>query len=220
MPETTSGIAELISHLKRDGVEAGEAEKARILKSARDEADAILADAKRRASQILDEARAEADKQRAQLTSELRMAARDFMLSFQERLRRQVTLPLVEERLRGALGDPEFLKAALKELLARFAEQGASGMEVVVDAELRQKLDAAFLKELEAAMKGGRVSISDEQGLVGFRLVPQGETFAWDFSLEAMARELAQLVDPALKRCFTLEGEKVATSSNGVHASA
>ena len=219
MPETTSGIAELIAHLKQDGIDAGEAERARILKAARDEAEAILAQAHKRASQIVDDARAAADRQRAQLTSELKMAARDFMLSFQERLRRQVALPLVEARLQSALSDPDFLKGCLRELCARYAEQGVRGLDVVVGAELKGNLEGAFLKELEAAMKGGKVALVGEDGLVGFRLVPEGETFVWDFSLDAMARELAQLVDPALRSCFDLGGGAPSSTARA-HASA
>lgn len=204
MSDTTTGIADLIERLKKDGVEAGEAEKNRILKAARKEADALVAEAKQRAERIVEEARREAEKQREQIRAELTMAARDFVFSFQRRLKTQVIIPLVEESLRSVLSDLDFLKACLKDICVRFAEEGGKSVEVIVSPETRDTLAAFFTGELEKAIAGGKVTVSDEAGLVGFRLVRDGQSYAWDFSLEAVTRELADLVDPKLRSYFLL----------------
>ncbi len=219
MAQTTSGIAELIGRLRKDGVDAGEAEKSRILDEAQQQADAIVAAAKQTAEDLLGGAKQERERLKQQLDAELAMAARDFVLRFSERVRAQVVRPVVNESVRGALSDPGFLQSALKELVVRYAEGGT--VEVAVAPELRQQLEGFFTQELARSLAGGKAQLVDEQGLVGFRIIKQGESFAWDFSEDAVAKELVRLVDPTLKTYFALEGgPKKRSNGEAQHAKA
>jgi V/A-type H+/Na+-transporting ATPase subunit E len=219
MAQTTSGIAELIGRLRKDGVDAGEAEKGRILTAAQQQADAIIAAAKQTAEDLLGGAKQERERLKQQLDAELAMAARDFVMRFSERIRAQVVRPVVHESVRGALSDPGFLQGALKELVVRYAEGGA--VEVAIAPELREQLEGFFTGELARSLAGGKAQLVDEQGLVGFRIVKQGESFAWDFSEDAVAKELVRLVDPALKTYFALEaGAKKRSNGEAQHAKA
>lgn len=218
MSQTTSGIAELIGRLKKDGVDAGESEKRRLLSDAEQKAAAIVADAKGKADQLLANAKVERDRLKAQLDAELTMAARDFVLRFSDRIKGQVVQPVVDDAVQGALSDSGFLKSTLKELVLRYAATGAD-VELTVSPETRKQLEGFFTSELKGALGGREVSLVDENGLVGFRLVKKGDSFAWDFSKEAVARELVQLVDPALRGYFTLDdaSKGKAPSKNGQH---
>jgi V/A-type H+-transporting ATPase subunit E len=214
MAETTSGIAELIARIKKDGVVAGEEEKARIIQNAEEQADKILADAKKEAGNIVDGAKKERQALKEQLTAELKMAARDFVFDFQQRIKNQAIRPTVEKSVASVLKDPEFLKNALTQICADYAKDGGDRIEIMVDGELSKKLEAFFTGELHKALSRG-VSISDADGLVGFRLVRGDENFVWEFSLDAVTRAMTQLVEPGLRSFFDFETDGAKHSGAG-----
>lgn len=196
MTEMTSGIGDLLQRLRKDGVEAGETEKRRILQDAEDQAKAVVAEAQARAKEIVAAAEGEVEAKRKQLDAELSMAARDFALRFAERIRKQAVTPLVNDRVGGALSDANVLKEALTALL----RDKTGGAKVAVSPETRSKLEGYFQNELARMLEGGKLEIVSEEGLTGFRLQRDGETFTWDVTGEAVAQELAALVDPALRK--------------------
>lgn len=219
MSQSTSGVAELIGRLKKDGVDAGEAEKRRVIEEAEQKAADIVADATAKAEQLLQSARQERERLKSQLDAELTMAARDFVLRFEARIKAQVIHPVVADPVKGVLEDAGFLKSTLRELCVRYAEGGAD-IELALSPETRKQLEGFFTGELKSALAGRDLTLVDESGLIGFRISKKGESFAWDFSKEAVAQELTQLVDPALRRYFALDdGEKgkSALNRNGQH---
>ncbi len=186
MKQAASGISDLIARIKADGIQAGEEERKERVEAASREAAKIVADARAEADRIVAAANAEADRRRHQLDAELRMAARDFVLRLQERLSAQVLRPAVAEAARGAL-----------------AGERAGGARLTLDAARRPALEAAILAGVAARVGDGGLEITDEAGLGGFRLTRDGENFVWDASADAVARELASLVEPSLRSALT-----------------
>lgn len=204
MTEMTSGIGDLLERLRKDGVEAGETEKQRILREAEAQAATLVATAKQRAQEIVAAAEAEARAKRKQLDSELSLAARDFALRFAERVTKQVIQPLVRNRVDEALGSPDTLKEALVTLL----REKAAGAKVTVSPETQSRLEAFFERELRQKLEGGQLEIVSENGLSGFRLQRRGESFIWDVTGEAVASELAALVEPTLRKHLELSSSQ------------
>ncbi len=198
MTEMTSGIGDLLQRLRQDGVEAGEAEKQRLLRDAEEQAAALLADAKAKAKEIVAAADAEAVAKRKQLDAELGMAARDFALRFAERVKSQAIEPLVRAQVDAGLDDPNLLK----EVLSGLIREKAGDASVAVSPEMQQKLSAYFERELARQLVDGQLEIKLETGLTGFRLQRKGESFSWDVTGEAVADELSQLVEPSLRKYF------------------
>lgn len=175
--ERSSGVQELIDRLRAQGVEEGQ-----------QQAEAIVAEARRRAAELLDQAKAEAEKtverargeaKQLQAAGEeaLRLAGRDAVLAlkaaltdrFRSQLRRLVT---------KALADEAFLEKLILSIAGRTVPQGA-GQELeillpeqVVSVEsLRQDPEGArqsSLGKFVAALAGDMVrqgisfSVSDE----------------------------------------------------------
>lgn len=202
MSEATSGIASLISRIKQDGVQAGEAERQARVEAARAEAAEIIANAQKQAVAIAAAAEAEATKRRAQLDAELRMAARDFVFRFQERLSQQVITPQADAAAAATVADGAGVVALVLQVLG----ESTSG-KVTIDPALRAKLVSALGAKISAAAGADGIEIVDEAGLGGFRLTRKGEHFVWDVSREAIARELARLVEPSLRGALSLSAE-------------
>ncbi len=196
MTEMTSGIGDLLQRLRKDGVEAGEKEKRRIRKSAEDEANALVAEAEARAAEIVGAARREAESKRKQLDAELGMAARDFVFRFAERVKKQIIQPLIAEKAAEALNNPD----VLKEVLSALVRERAGGARVTMSPETRDLLQSYFRHELARQLQGGELELISEDGLTGFRLEREGDSFAWDVTGESVARELSALVEPSLRQ--------------------
>lgn len=195
MKEAASGIANLIAKIKADGIEAGESERQTRLEEAEQEAQKILRQARAEAEKIVSQARAEAERKRQQLDSELRMAARDFVLRMKERLSEQVIGPSTAELAQRALADDQ----AVAQVIVDMLRGRADGARLTLDSERRQSLEAAILAKIGDQAQAGGIEITSEAGLGGFRLLREGEHFSWDASQSAVARELRSLVEPGLR---------------------
>lgn len=199
MNETASGLANLIARIKADGVEAGETERQARVEAASREAERLLAKARAEADKIVAAANAEAERRRHQLDAELRMAARDFLFRLQERLSAQVIAPATRALAERALADD----AAVAALIVTLLGDRVQGSQLTTDSAQRAALEAAVMRQISASAGDAGITITDESGLGGFRLVRAGEHFAWDVSQDAVARELARLVEPSLRRALS-----------------
>jgi len=196
MTEASSGVASLIARIKQDGIQAAETERTARLGAARQEADDIIAAARRQAEAIVAEAHDAAARRRTQLDAELRMAARDFLFAFQERLSAQVIRPTADAAAAAALSDP----SALASLVLAVVQGAFAGSTVGVEPQLRE----AFAAAIAAKASAQGLEIVDDAGVGGFKLRVAGEHFVWDVSREAVARELARLVEPSLRDALRL----------------
>jgi V/A-type H+-transporting ATPase subunit E len=208
MPELTSGINKLIDRIKSEGVQAGEAEQNRLVTAAHQEAERILADARKEAEKLRAEAEREATQLRQRTEADLRLAVRDFVAAFQERIRAHLIKPVISERAAKTLEDPEFLTHTLEGICKAYVQSGGDGgIEATVSPETAEALGAYFSRATSEKLAGvSELKLTAQKGLTGFRLKREAEGFTWDFTLDAIVSELAELVDPALKPYFELSG--------------
>lgn len=202
MAEVYGGVGDLIARLKKDGVDAGETERSRILGDAQKEAERIVADAQTAATKIVDGARTERERLKRQLETELRLAARDFIAAFHQRLSAQVIRPAVNETVTSALAEDTRVFFLLQEVLVAYIGGDGRAVELVVDAKKKEALVASFTGELARRAREGTLRVVGEDGLSGFRLSRTGEGYVWDMSADALSSELARLIDPALRGLF------------------
>lgn len=195
MKEPASGISNLIARIKADGVEAGERERQARLDAAAREAEQMIAQARAEAERIVTAAKEESERRKRQLDAELRMAARDFVLGLHERLSTQVIAPATADVVQAALADDQ----AIAELVVAVLGERVQGAQLTLDADRRTALEAAILRRIDDRAAAGAIEITGEAGLGGFRLTREGDAFAWDMSHDAIARELARLVEPSLR---------------------
>jgi len=198
--ELTSGINQLIERIKGEGVAKAESERARMLEEAESKAASIIANARTEADALLREAKADAARIKQQAHSELRLAIRDFIADFAQRMRKQVIEPAATEKVRETVQRPEFLAETLKQIMTDYAAGKGARIEAVVSPEVEEQLGAYFVETL-----GEKLVLKAERGLAGFRLRREDEGFSWDFTLEAIVSELMRLVEPTLRPFFSLD---------------
>jgi V/A-type H+-transporting ATPase subunit E len=84
--EVSSGVRELITRLRDDGVKAGREKAAQVLQEAQEEAARIVADAEAEADGILSRAKVQIERDQEACMGSLRMAIRDTELKMEAEL--------------------------------------------------------------------------------------------------------------------------------------
>lgn len=87
----SSGVENLINHLRQDGVERGEAEATRIIADAHKKAEKELADARKKADAYFEKKEAEIEALRSAAEEDIRSIYRDSLLKMKEYLSEQFT---------------------------------------------------------------------------------------------------------------------------------
>jgi vacuolar-type H+-ATPase subunit H len=201
----TQTIEAFVSTLQAEGVEAGQRAAEKIRAEAEQRAHELIDQAKQRAKQIVDEARVEADRIRARIETELRLAARDTLARLQEALSsalRAVLFPAVRE----TLADSEFLAGLVRDVVLRYAEGDAAGQGPItvhlseqVPEEHRRRLTAWIL---EAFSQRGRtttaVDLRATLADAGFEYTIRDGTV--EVTADSLVDALAEIVAPDVRK--------------------
>ncbi|NBC83766.1 MAG: hypothetical protein GVY19_10335 [Bacteroidetes bacterium] len=130
-------LENIISKLKNQGVEAGETEKQRIINSANEKAEKIIADAETKRQELLDQAKKEADQMELNAKAAINQASRDVI---------EATKIAILEKLKETFrthSDNLFTQEQyLKELLKVVADMLPGEKSVEVSKSLADKMQA------------------------------------------------------------------------------
>ena len=173
-PEQSSGVQELISRIRDDGVHAGENKAEEIIAEARREAARILAQAQSEADEIQSNSSAEIASNKSAALDALKLAARDTSLqleaavlaSFEAHVKRLVA-PVVY--------DGSFIRALLMVLAGQAAEEYPPDqeLEILVSDMLAGKEDENA--ELDKTIRDSVLGISGNMLREGVEIIPSSQ---------------------------------------------
>lgn len=154
----SSGVEELISRLRNDGVMAGQAEAEKIIHDAKMQAEAIVHKAEQQAKQLLAQATTEANELQHTAHDALQLAARDAMLKLRDTL-----LGSFSEEVGRVVGtqmaDREFMAKLILALASRVRDKtGLDACEQVLLQIPEKTLGSNFLKQNPEELKEGTLS--------------------------------------------------------------
>ncbi len=182
MAETTkvaSGVQELISRLRDEGVQAGREKSDQVLREAQEEAARLVAQAKAEAEEILSKARSQIETERAAAIESLRVAIRDTELKLEAELKADFAAH-VKRLVSVELRDVKFLRQiilAIAGLAAGDKAHEEQPVEVLVPQNLFQT-DEKGVQLTEEAQDNVRrlvLGISGEMLEEGVDLKPSGD---------------------------------------------
>lgn len=198
---TAIGVEDLIDRLKTDGVSKGKQEADALIADAKRQALAIRDAAQAEAEQIIAAAQAEAERHQQAGQQALQLAGRDALLKLRESFQMQF-----ETRLRKLVGksldDPQLLRELILEVAGKARPQADAAAEVLLpaDAEGSDPL-TAYVAGLTAEMLREGVTFGvgeDVEAGVRVRLVEQDVEI--DLSDEALAAFLARFLVPRFRQ--------------------
>jgi V/A-type H+-transporting ATPase subunit E len=160
-----SGVAELITRLRDEGVSAGRDEAKRLIKEAQERANTIVAEAKAKSDAILTEARADIEAERTASHEAIKVAIRDTGLELEADLKAGFAAH-VKRLVSMEMQDREFLR----QLVLLVASQAIKGN---VEGK---KIDVIIPPEwFEVDEKGARLTEKGKQRAKHFVLGLSGE---------------------------------------------
>ena len=172
-------IQDLVSSIKKDGIDSANQQAAAILADARKQADAIIAEAKSQADKLRDDAKAEIDvfKTSAQLSAQ--QAKRDAVLAFRQEIQKEF-----EKILAADVG-----KALDQQTLARLIQAAVQGEDVTGYAVVGQVTDG-IRQQLAQELKNGLEIRPSKKVGAGFRLAAKDGSGYFDCSDQEIAEML------------------------------
>ena len=175
-------IQDLVSSIKKDGIDSANKEAAVILTDAKKQADALLAEARKEADKLRQDARDDAEVFKSSALLSAQQAKRDAVLAFSQAVQKEFEKLLASDISKAldekALAD--LIRAALRgEDPAAYAAE-VSRVTDGIRAELARELKAGL--EIRPSKKVG----------AGFRLAAKDGSGYFDCSQE----EIARMLDP------------------------
>jgi len=189
-------VAAFARQLKQDGIEAARAEAARILEEARAQAGGILQQAEAAAAKTQADALASIERERQRFFAEIRLAARDTLLSVRRDIE-HVAARLLRTRIGDALATDEVVRAAIVELIKD--PPPGKQWEISFGPRVGKALVEAVVNDL---FKGREASIAlrEELHRTGLEFRASGEGEVLELSEESVAEAFRRIMSPELNR--------------------
>ncbi len=189
-------LQELLDKIRREGLEAAEAERARIISEAEANKARIIVGAEKEAASIVEKARSEAAKAEDSGRAALSQASRDFLLAFRGQLEATLSAAVAAET-KIAYG-PEVIAEAIPLVVKALSGGGADNLEVLVPSALLAKLEARIPAILSAELRKGVVLRPSSELEAGFRIIEKNGAAYYDFSAPALAELFASRLNTRL----------------------
>jgi V/A-type H+-transporting ATPase subunit E len=187
-------IQELTDKIRREGVEKGQEEAARIIAEAKQQAEKIVADAKVQAEAIAQKAKKDAKELDQNTKSELKLYMAQALNALKSEITNVVTDKVVGQSVKKLADDKDFLGRFTVALATEWVKQE----NIVISTEDAEALKAYFAREAKALLdKGVKIEkVSGRQAL--FTVQPADGSYRVDFGKEELEAYFKAFLRPQL----------------------
>ena len=198
-------LKELIDKIKEEGVKTAEEQAAAIIGEAEKKAAALLAKAGQDAEKLRAEGKKEAEKYERTGKEALSQAARDVILLVQSKIEK-----LFEELLKNESDKaftPVVLQSIIVSLIESWSKTQTSDLAILISKDDYAKLEESLRKGLaEYIKKGFEIRASDDID-AGFRVSLKDGSAYYNFSSQGIAELLSEYLNPKLKKIMSKAAE-------------
>ena len=188
-------LQELIEQIKKDGVQAAEAQAESVLNAAKAEAEKIIADAKAEAEKIVADAKAENERTVKSAEDAIRQAGRNLLISFRESVTKELKA-IAGENVNAVYSSDAFAKLIVNAVECWVAKPDAEDIAVILNAADLAALEQTLLAALKDKMLGGVTLKANDNFDGGFRIAVNGGAAYYDYSAEAVTTMLSNYLSP------------------------
>jgi V/A-type H+-transporting ATPase subunit E len=208
-----SGVKELITRLRDEGVKAGEEKAGRILADAEKKAAEMLSKAKSQSEAMLNEARKEIDSEKTAARESLQIAVRDAVLSLKEQLSVRFASH-VKRLVSSDLADKTFLKKLVLAVAGRSVPEEIKdkSLQVLISDELlgdhakNKEIDPLVLSISKDLLREGITLGSSGDRAGGIRLQLKGEDLEIDLTEKTLSDSILRYLVPRFRSVIEGEG--------------
>ena len=189
-------LQSLLNRIQEDAVAKSETEAEAIISKANETAKATVTAAEESAKKLIAQAEQDAEAFKIRAEKSLTQAARDVILSIGETL--NSTLSAIVKKDAAEAMSTDTVKAMLVVIAENYFKDNQGSVDVLLNDAQQKELSDTFLSELAANMKSGIELKSDDSIVAGFKVSVTNEKVEHDFTSEAIADALSQLLRPVL----------------------
>ena len=174
----------LLERIYQDGVEKSNKKADEIISNAKSEADRIIKEAEAKSEEIVKEAERKSEELKKNTITDVRMAGEQSISALKQRVKELVTAKVLEDGLKGAFADADFLKNLILEVVKKWdISSGDSDVTVYFPESKKGDIDSAFEKSIKSAIKNATINF-DKKLSNGFKIVPEGGNYQLQFTDE------------------------------------
>ena len=190
-------LQELIDQIKKDGVEAAEAQAAAILETAEAEAAKIIAEANAQADKLMADAKNENERTVKSSEDAIRQAGRNLLISFRESVTKELKA-IIGENVSSVYSDNSLSQLIIRTVEGWTMKPDADELSVILSSNDLEKLEETLLAELKAKMLTGVTLKANDNVDGGFRIAVNGDGAYYDYSKEAVTDMLSSYLSPKI----------------------
>ncbi len=190
-------LGELIEQIKKDGVEAAEAEAKSIIDSANADAEKIIANAKSEAEKILANAKLENERMVKSSEDAIRQAGRNLLISFRESVARELKA-ITEESVTAVYSSEALSEIIIQVIASLAADPENDDIAVVLNEKDLAALEELLLAGIKEKMLSGVTLKASENFDGGFRIVLNNGSAYYDYSTDAVVDMLSNYLTPKI----------------------
>lgn len=190
-------LGELIEQIKKDGVEAAEAEAKSIIDSANADAEKIIASAKSEAEKILANAKLENERMVKSSEDAIRQAGRNLLISFRESVARELKV-ITEESVTAVYSSEALSEIIIQVIVSLAADPENDDIAVVLNEKDLAALEELLLAGIKEKMLSGVTLKASENFDGGFRIVLNNGSAYYDYSTDAVVDMLSNYLTPKI----------------------
>ncbi len=192
-------LQELIEQIKKDGVEAAEAEAKNIVDAAREEAKIIIAEAHAQADKILEYAKSENERMTKASEDAIRQAGRNLLITFRESVTRELNSIL--SRNVETVYSSESLSQLIINIVENWANKpDAENVAIILNSADLKRLEEILLSALKDKMLNGITLKTNDNFDGGFRIAVNNGSAYYDYSSEAVVDMLSNYLTPKVTK--------------------
>ena len=192
-------LQELIDQIKKDGVDAAEAEATSIVDCAKAEAEKIIADAKAQAEKILADAKAENERMVKSSDDAIRQSGRNLLITFRESVTKELNA-IVGDAV-NAVYSADSLTKLVTDVVEGWAKNpDAEDITVILNTEDVKVLEEAALASLKDKISKGITLKANDNFDGGFRISVNNGAAYYDYSAEAVVDMVSNYLSPKVTK--------------------
>ena len=166
-------LQQLTDKLYQEGLSKGRQEGEALLAEAKKQATDIVEEAKTQAEAILAQARKDAADYKTKVESDLKMASAQALQATKKDLENMVVSKIADTQVSKALSAPDFIKGIITEVARKFNAEEAADLELVLPESLKKELEPFVKNELASLLKGGVNATFSKKVSGGFTIGPK-----------------------------------------------
>ncbi len=183
-------LQELIEQIKKDGVEAAEAQATSILDAAKAEAEKIISAARTEADKLIANAKAENEKTVRSGEDALRQAGRNLLISFRESVTRELNA-IAGDNVSSVYSSDTLAQLIVSAVEGWVTKPESNDVSVLLNSADLARFEGSILAELKSKMLSGVTLKANDNFDGGFRIAVNNGAVYYDYSTEAVTDMLS-----------------------------